>query len=68
MIPGGAGNFLAIPKNAKNPKAAWDYIATMQSPHGQLERFVELGRCLQCDSEPHTPPVRPCRRPRSPPS
>ncbi|MER6824879.1 extracellular solute-binding protein [Streptosporangium sp. NPDC000563] len=44
-IPGGSGNwggsFLAIPKNAKNPKAAWEYIATMQSPQGQLEHFSE---------------------------
>lgn len=46
-IPGGSGNwggsYLAIPKNAKNPKAAWDYISTMQSPEGQLEHFLEAG-------------------------
>ncbi|MFI7037891.1 ABC transporter substrate-binding protein [Microbispora rosea] len=42
-IPGGSGNwggsFLAIPKGAKNPKAAWDYIAATQSPQGQLDHF-----------------------------
>ncbi|MGW3350824.1 ABC transporter substrate-binding protein [Nonomuraea rubra] len=46
-IPGGAGNwggsYLAIPKGAANPKAAWDYISKMQSPQGQLENFVESG-------------------------
>lgn len=46
-IPGSAGNwggsYLAIPKNAKNPKAAWNYIAETQSPQGQLEHFVESG-------------------------
>ena len=35
-IPGGSGNwggsYLAIPKRAKNPKAAWNYITEMQSP------------------------------------
>jgi len=44
-IPGGSGNwggsFLAIPKGAKNPQAAWDYIATTQSPQGQLAHFAE---------------------------
>ncbi|MFI6791424.1 ABC transporter substrate-binding protein [Nonomuraea sp. NPDC050383] len=47
VIPGGAGNwggsYLAIPKNAKNPKAAWDYIAKTQSPQGQLDHFVDSG-------------------------
>ncbi|GAA2214215.1 ABC transporter substrate-binding protein [Nonomuraea monospora] len=46
-IPGGAGNwggsYLAIPKGAANPKAAWDYISKMQSPQGQLEHFVGSG-------------------------
>jgi len=46
-IPGSSGNwggsYLAIPKNAKNAKAAWDYIAGTQSPQGQLEHFVTSG-------------------------
>ncbi|MFC4013889.1 ABC transporter substrate-binding protein [Nonomuraea purpurea] len=46
-IPGGAGNwggsYLAIPKGAANPKAAWDYIAKTQSPQGQLEHFTGSG-------------------------
>jgi cellobiose transport system substrate-binding protein len=46
-IPGKSGNwggsYLAIPKNAKNPKAAWDYITGTQSPQGQLEHFVRVG-------------------------
>jgi cellobiose transport system substrate-binding protein len=46
-IPGGAGNwggsYLAIPKNAKNPQAAWNYITATQSPQGQLSHFVESG-------------------------
>ncbi|WP_204034320.1 ABC transporter substrate-binding protein [Micromonospora qiuiae] len=46
-IPGGSGNwggsYLAIPKRAKNPKAAWDYIADRQSPEGQLENFLSKG-------------------------
>ncbi len=46
-IPGGAGNwggsYLAIPKRAKNPQAAWDYIKEMQSPQGQLEHFTRVG-------------------------
>ncbi|WP_207913903.1 extracellular solute-binding protein [Micromonospora sp. KC213] len=46
-IPGGSGNwggsYLAIPKRAKNPKAAWDYIAEMQSPEGQLNNFLSKG-------------------------
>jgi len=54
-IPGGAGNwggsYLAIPKNAKNPKAAWDYITTMLSPQGQLDHFIDAG------SLPTTPSV-----------
>jgi cellobiose transport system substrate-binding protein len=54
-IPGGAGNwggsYLAIPKRAKNPQAAWDYIRTQQSPASQLEHFTEAG------SLPSTPSV-----------
>ncbi|MEV7805294.1 extracellular solute-binding protein [Microbispora sp. NPDC088329] len=54
-IPGGAGNwggsYLAIPKRAANPKAAWEYISKMQSPQGQLDHFLEAG------SLPTTPSV-----------
>jgi cellobiose transport system substrate-binding protein len=54
-IPGGAGNwggsYLAIPKRANNPQAAWDYIAETQSPTGQLEHFLVEG------SLPTTPSV-----------
>lgn len=54
-IPGGSGNwggsFLAIPKRAKNPKAAWNYIAEMQSPTGELNHFLSQG------SLPTTPSV-----------
>ena len=54
-IPGGSGNwggsFLAIPKRAKNSKAAWNYISEMQSPKGQLEHFLMQG------SLPTTPSV-----------
>ncbi len=46
-VPGAVGNwggsYLAIPKNARNAKAAWDYISATQSPQGQLEHFVESG-------------------------
>lgn len=46
-IPGGSGNwggsYLAIPKRAKNPQAAWNYITEMQSPEGQLENFLTKG-------------------------
>jgi len=46
-IPGGSGNwggsYLAIPKRAKNPQAAWNYIKEMQSPQGQLEHFARVG-------------------------
>jgi cellobiose transport system substrate-binding protein len=46
-IPGGAGNwggsFLAIPKRAKNPQAAWKYITQTQSPAGQLDHFLATG-------------------------
>ncbi|MGC4806114.1 ABC transporter substrate-binding protein [Micromonospora sp. DT233] len=46
-IPGGSGNwggsFLAIPKRAKNAKAAWNYISETQSPKGQLEHFLTAG-------------------------
>jgi cellobiose transport system substrate-binding protein len=46
-IPGRVGNwggsYLAIPRNAKNPKAAWDYIAETQSPQGQLDHFLKTG-------------------------
>ncbi|MEO3810191.1 extracellular solute-binding protein [Sphaerisporangium sp. B11E5] len=54
-IPGGAGNwggsYLAIPKNAKNPQAAWRYITATQSPSAQLAHFVKVG------SLPTTPSV-----------
>lgn len=54
-IPGGAGNwggsYLAIPKGAANPKAAWDYISKTQAPQAQLAHFVESG------SLPTTPSV-----------
>ncbi|MEU4191636.1 extracellular solute-binding protein [Kribbella sp. NPDC026611] len=54
-IPGGAGNwggsYLAIPKNAKNPQAAWDYIKEMQSPQSQLAHYLGSG------SLPSTPAV-----------
>ncbi|MFE2617934.1 ABC transporter substrate-binding protein [Micromonospora chalcea] len=54
-IPGGSGNwggsFLAIPKRAKNAKAAWNYISEMQSPKGQLDHFLLQG------SLPTTPSV-----------
>ncbi|MEU4235840.1 extracellular solute-binding protein [Actinoplanes sp. NPDC026619] len=46
-IPGNSGNwggsYLAIPKGAKNAKAAWDYITATQSPAGQLDHFVSSG-------------------------
>lgn len=46
-VPGIAGNwggsYLAIPERAGNPDAAWDYIAEMQSPEGQLEQFRSSG-------------------------
>ena len=46
-IPGGAGNwggsYLAIPKRAQNPQAAWNYIKEMQSPQGQLDHFARSG-------------------------
>lgn len=46
-IPGGAGNwggsYLAIPKRAKHPQAAWNYIAEQQSPAGELEHFLASG-------------------------
>jgi len=46
-IPGGTGNwggsYLAIPQRAKNPKAAWNYIAEMQSPASQLKHFLVSG-------------------------
>ncbi|GIG90607.1 ABC transporter substrate-binding protein [Plantactinospora endophytica] len=54
-IPGGSGNwggsYLAIPKRAKNPRAAWAYITEMQSPAGQLAHFLSQG------SLPTTPSV-----------
>ncbi|MEO3755389.1 extracellular solute-binding protein [Streptomyces sp. B6B3] len=54
-IPGGGGNwggsYLAIPADAENPEAAWDYISEMQSPQGQLEHFTTSG------SLPTTPSV-----------
>ena len=46
-IPGRVGNwggsYLAIPANAKNPQAAWAYIAETQSPQGQLDHFLKTG-------------------------
>jgi len=55
VVPGGSGNwggsYLAIPKRAKNPQAAWKYIAEMQSPAGQLAHFLSQG------SLPTTPSV-----------
>jgi cellobiose transport system substrate-binding protein len=46
-IPGGAGNwggsYLAIPADAANPEAAWDYISEMQSPPSQLDHFTDSG-------------------------
>jgi len=46
-IPGNAGNwggsFLAIPKRAKNAKAAWKYVTETQSPAGQLDHFLVSG-------------------------
>jgi cellobiose transport system substrate-binding protein len=46
-IPGGAGNwggsYLAIPKRAKNQRAAWNYISEMQSPASQLAHFLTSG-------------------------
>lgn len=46
-IPGGSGNwggsYLTIPARAANPKAAWAYIAKMQSPEQQLQHFVDSG-------------------------
>ncbi|GAB7191041.1 ABC transporter substrate-binding protein [Kineococcus sp. NUM-3379] len=46
-IPGGSGNwggsYLAIPARAANPKAAWEYISTMQSPEQQLKHFIDSG-------------------------
>lgn len=54
-IPGGSGNwggsYLAIPANAANPEAAWEYISEMQSPAGQLDHFLQVG------SLPTTPSV-----------
>lgn len=54
-IPGGSGNwggsYLAIPKGAKNPTAAWNYIKEMQSPDGQLAHFERAG------SLPTTPSI-----------
>jgi cellobiose transport system substrate-binding protein len=46
-IPGGSGNwggsYLVIPARAGNPKAAWKYISTMQSPEQQLQHFLTSG-------------------------
>jgi len=54
-IPGGAGNwggsYLAIPKRAKHPQAAWNYISEQQSPAGELELFLAKGNL------PSTPSV-----------
>jgi len=55
VIPGVSGNwggsYLAIPKRAKHQKAAWKYVAEMQSPSGQLAHFLSRG------SLPTTPSV-----------
>jgi cellobiose transport system substrate-binding protein len=46
-IPGGAGNwggsYLAIPKRAKHPNAAFKYIAQQSSPSGELAHFLKTG-------------------------
>ncbi|WP_460535473.1 ABC transporter substrate-binding protein [Humibacter ginsengiterrae] len=46
-IPGGSGNwggsYLAIPKRAAHPQAAWNYIKTSQSPESQLQHFLTSG-------------------------
>lgn len=46
-VPGIAGNwggsYLAIPKRAANPQAAWAYIKQMQSPETQLAHFESSG-------------------------
>jgi cellobiose transport system substrate-binding protein len=46
-IPGSSGNwggsYLAIPKRAANPQAAWDYIKSSQSPESQLNHFLDSG-------------------------
>lgn len=54
-IPGGGGNwggsYLAIPKRAKHPQAAWNYVAEQQSPAGELALFLAKGNL------PSTPSV-----------
>jgi cellobiose transport system substrate-binding protein len=44
-LPGGAGNdggsFLAVPKNAKNAKAAYEFIKWLEAPEQQLALFKE---------------------------
>jgi cellobiose transport system substrate-binding protein len=46
-IPNGSGNwggsYLAIPKRAANPQAAWNYIKNSQSPQSQLNHFLTSG-------------------------
>jgi cellobiose transport system substrate-binding protein len=46
-IPGDAGNwggsYLAIPRRAQNPEAAWAYIKEMQAPERQLSHFLDVG-------------------------
>jgi cellobiose transport system substrate-binding protein len=46
-IPGSYGNwggsYLAIPKRAANPQAAWDYIKNAESPAAQLNHFLDSG-------------------------
>jgi cellobiose transport system substrate-binding protein len=46
-IPGGSGNwggsYLAIPKRAEHPKAAWNYIKNAESPEAQLAHFLDSG-------------------------
>jgi cellobiose transport system substrate-binding protein len=46
-IPGGSGNwggsYLAIPKRAEHPKAAWNYNKNAESPEAQLSHFLDSG-------------------------
>ena len=58
-IPGGSGNwggsYLAIPKRAKHPQAAWKYISEQQSPEGELTHFLASG-ALPSTPEVYTDP------------
>jgi cellobiose transport system substrate-binding protein len=46
-VPGVGGNWggshLLIPKGAKNPEAAWEFIKANQSPEAQLQLFLDHG-------------------------